>query len=119
MTSRNVGRAGLSPLTHASMCCRATGVDPKTVRRAHPPTARQCIENAREGDNPEVREEMKAIAAVRRRFGVLLERNHPNETHRTHPTRSPRRGMARAVVNNALAYVMVEAVAKAISPKDI
>ncbi|UWQ16079.1 IS3 family transposase (plasmid) [Aliiroseovarius sp. M344] len=43
------------------------GVDPKTVRRDRPP------------DNPEVREEMKAIAAVRRRFGyrrigVLLER---------------------------------------------
>jgi putative transposase len=43
------------------------GVDPKTVRRDRPP------------DNPEVREEMQAIAAVRRRFGyrrigVLLER---------------------------------------------
>ena len=67
MISHNAGRAGLSPLIHASMCCRATGVDPKTVRRDHPP------------DNPEVREEMKTIAAVRRRFGyrrigVLLER---------------------------------------------
>ena len=45
----------------------ATGVDPKTVRRDRPP------------DNPEVREEMKAIASKRRRFGyrrigVLLER---------------------------------------------
>ena len=55
------------------------GVDPKTVRRDQPPIARQCIENAREGDNPEVREEMKAIASKRRRFGyrrigVLLER---------------------------------------------
>ena len=79
MISRNAGRVGLSPRTHASMCCRATGVDPKTVRRDRPPTARQCIENAREGDNPEVREEMKAIASKRRRFGyrrigVLLER---------------------------------------------
>jgi hypothetical protein len=67
MISRNVGRAGLSPLTHASMCRRATGVDPKTVRRDKPP------------DNPEVREEMKAIASKRRRFGyrrigMLLER---------------------------------------------
>ena len=67
MISHNAERAGLSPLTHASMCCRATGVDAKTVRRDHPP------------DNPEVREEMKAIASKRRRFGyrrigVLLER---------------------------------------------
>jgi len=57
----------LVPLTHASMCERATGVDPKTVRRDKPP------------DNPEVREEMKAIASKRRRYGyrrigVLLER---------------------------------------------
>ena len=37
--------------------CRLIGVDPKTVRRDHPP------------DNPEVREEMKAIASKRRRFG--------------------------------------------------
>jgi putative transposase len=37
--------------------CRLVGVDPKTVRRDHPP------------DNPEVREEMKAIASKRRRFG--------------------------------------------------
>ena len=47
--------------------CRLVGVDPKTVRRDQPP------------DNPEVREEMKAIASKRRRFGyrrigVLLER---------------------------------------------
>jgi putative transposase len=47
--------------------CRLVGVDPKTVRRDRLP------------DNPEVREEIKAIAAVRRRFtyrriGVLLER---------------------------------------------
>jgi len=33
------------------------GVDPKTVRRERPP------------DNPEIREEMKAVAAKRRRFG--------------------------------------------------
>ena len=47
--------------------CRLVGVDPKTVRRDKPP------------DNSEVREEMKAIANNRRRFGyrrigVLLER---------------------------------------------
>lgn len=47
--------------------CRLVGVDPKTVRRDRPP------------DNPEVREEMQAIASKRRRFGyrrigVLLER---------------------------------------------
>jgi hypothetical protein len=47
--------------------CRLVGVDPKTVRRVQTP------------DNPEVREEMKAIASKRRRFGyrrigVLLER---------------------------------------------
>ena len=47
--------------------CRLVGVDPKTVRRDKPP------------DNPEVREELKAIASKRRRFGyrrigVLLER---------------------------------------------
>lgn len=47
--------------------CRLVGVDPKTVRRDRPP------------DNHDVREEMKAIASKRRRFGyrrigVLLER---------------------------------------------
>ena len=47
--------------------CRLVCVDPKTVRRDQPP------------DNPEVREEMKAIASKRRRFGyrrigVLLGR---------------------------------------------
>ncbi|MFT6222507.1 MAG: putative transposase [Paracoccaceae bacterium] len=47
--------------------CRLVGVDPKTVRRDQPP------------DNPVVREEMKAIASKRRRFGdrrigVPLER---------------------------------------------
>ena len=67
--------------------CRLVGVDPKTVRRDHPPTARQCIENAREGDNPEVREEMKAIASKRRRFGyrrigVLLERKGMTMNHK-------------------------------------
>ncbi|GAB5447435.1 MAG: hypothetical protein Gyms2KO_23080 [Gymnodinialimonas sp.] len=37
--------------------CRLVGVDPKTVRRERPP------------DNPEIRAEMKAVAAKRRRFG--------------------------------------------------
>ena len=46
---------------------RLVGVYPKTVRRDRP------------SDNPEVREQMRAIGAVRRRFGyrrigVLLER---------------------------------------------
>jgi putative transposase len=39
--------------------CRLVGVYPKTVRRDRP------------SDNPEVREQMKAIGAVRRRFGHL------------------------------------------------
>jgi putative transposase len=47
--------------------CRLVCVDPKAVRRDRPP------------DNPEVRKQMKAVAAVRRQFGyrrigVLLER---------------------------------------------
>ena len=47
--------------------CRLVGVDPKTVRRERPP------------DNPEIRKEMKTVAAKRRRFGyrrigVMLER---------------------------------------------
>ncbi len=47
--------------------CRLVGVDPKTVRRERPP------------DNPEIRKEMIAVAAKRRRFGyrrigVMLER---------------------------------------------
>ena len=47
--------------------CRLVGVDAKTVRRARPP------------DNREIRQEMKAVAAKRRRFGyrrigVMLER---------------------------------------------
>ena len=47
--------------------CVLIGVDPKTVRREHPP------------DNPEIRVEMNKIAEKRRRFGyrrigVLLER---------------------------------------------
>ena len=47
--------------------CGLVGVDPKTVRREHPP------------DNPEVRVEMNKIAEKRRRFGyrrigVMLER---------------------------------------------
>jgi len=60
MMSRSVARAGLPPLGHVNMPCRSTGVDPKTVRRDRPP------------DNPEIREEMQAIAAVRRRFGYPL-----------------------------------------------
>ena len=47
--------------------CVLIGVDPKTVRREHPP------------DNPEIREEMHKIAEKHRRFGyqrvgILLER---------------------------------------------
>ena len=47
--------------------CRLVGVDPKTVRRERPP------------GNPDIRKEMKAVAAKRRRFGyrrigVMLER---------------------------------------------
>jgi putative transposase len=87
MIFRNIVRAGLSTFTHESMCCRATIVDPKTVRRDHPPTARQCIENARQGDNPVVSKEMKAIARKRRwfgyrRIGVLLERKGMFMTHK-------------------------------------
>lgn len=67
--------------------CRLVGVDPKTVRRERPSTARQCIENAREGDNPEIRKEMKAVAAKRRRFGyrrigVMLERKSMIMNHK-------------------------------------
>ncbi len=54
---------------------RLVGVDPKTVRHDQPP------------DNPEVREEMKAIASKRRRFGyrrigVLLERKGMTMNHK-------------------------------------
>ena len=47
--------------------CRLVGVDPKTVRRDRPP------------DNPDIRTQMKKIAARRRRFGdrrigMMLER---------------------------------------------
>ena len=47
--------------------CVLIGVDPKTVRRERPP------------DHAEIREEMREIAAIRRRFGyrrigVMLER---------------------------------------------
>ena len=47
--------------------CRLVGVDPKTVRRERPP------------DNPDIRKEMRAVAAKRRRFGyrrigLMLER---------------------------------------------
>lgn len=66
---------------------RLVGVDPKTGRRNQPPTARQCIENARKGYNPEVREEMKAIVRKRRRIGnrrigVLLERKGMTVNHK-------------------------------------
>lgn len=50
--------------------CRLVGVDPKTVRRERPP------------DCPEVRKEMKDIAAKRRRFGVLLERKSMIMNHK-------------------------------------
>lgn len=55
--------------------CRLVGVDPKTVRRDQRP------------DNTEVREEMKAIASKRRRFGyrrigVLLERKGMMMNHK-------------------------------------
>jgi putative transposase len=38
--------------------CVLIGVDPKTVRREHPP------------DNPDIRLEMNRIAEKRRRFGI-------------------------------------------------
>ena len=55
--------------------CRLVGVDPKTIRRERPP------------DNPEIREEMKAVAARRRRFGyrrigVMLERQGMTMNHK-------------------------------------
>ncbi len=43
--------------------CVLIGVDPKTVRRDHPP------------DNPEIRKEMNKIAEKRRRFGYPLAGN--------------------------------------------
>ena len=77
--------------------CRLVGVAPKTVRRDRPP------------DNPEVREEMQAIAGKRRRFGyrrigMQLERkgmtmNH-KKLYRLHTGEKPgvrrRRGRKRA-----------------------
>jgi hypothetical protein len=61
MISHSVGRAGLFTARQgiAQQCTRG-GVDPKTVRHDNSP------------DNPEVREEMKAIASKRRRFGYPL-----------------------------------------------
>ena len=55
--------------------CRLVGVDSKTVWRDQPP------------DNPEVREEMKAIASKRRRFGYrrideLSERKGMTKNHK-------------------------------------
>jgi putative transposase len=81
---RNAMRDHDIPQRRAS---RLVGVDPKTVRRVQTPTARQYIENARAGDNPEVREKMKAIASKRRRFGyrrigVLLERKGMTVNHK-------------------------------------
>ncbi|WP_138069739.1 IS3 family transposase [Sulfitobacter sp. EhC04] len=77
--------------------CRLVGVDPKTVRRDRPP------------DNPEIREEMKAVAHKRprfgyRRIGVMLERkgmimNH-KKLYRLYTEEKlgvrPRRGRKRA-----------------------
>ena len=68
--------------------CRLVGVDPKTVRRERPP------------DNREIRQEMKAVAAKRRRFGyrrigVMLERKGMIMNHKklyrlyTEETRDP------------------------------
>ena len=56
--------------------CQLVGVDPKTVRRIRPP------------DCPEIREEMKAIAGKRRRFGyrrigILLERKGMLMNHKS------------------------------------
>ena len=67
--------------------CRLVGVDPKTVRREHPP------------DNPEIRKEMKAVAAKRRRFGyrrigVMLERKGMFMNHKSSIGFIPRRSWA-------------------------
>ncbi len=55
--------------------CKLVGVDPKTVRRERPP------------DSPDIRKEMKAVAAKRRRFGyrrigVMLERKGMSMNHK-------------------------------------
>ena len=55
--------------------CSLVGVDPKTVRRERRP------------DNPEIRREMKAVAAKRRQFGyrrigVMLERKGIIRNHK-------------------------------------
>lgn len=62
LTTQNVRRAAARKAVQdrdisQRRACRLVGVTPKTVRRDKPP------------DNPEVREEMQAIAAVRRWFG--------------------------------------------------
>lgn len=55
--------------------CRLVGIDPKTVRRERP------------ADHAEIREEMREIAAQRRRFGyrrvgIMLERRGHVMNHR-------------------------------------
>lgn len=69
LTTPNKRRAAALLDHDISQCraCRLVGVDPKPVRRDRPP------------DNPDIRKEMKKIAAKRRRFGcrrigVMLER---------------------------------------------
>ena len=54
------------------MCCRATGVDPKTVRRERPP------------DHVDIRKKTHEIAGTRRRFGYPLAGNglHANRERR-------------------------------------
>jgi hypothetical protein len=83
--------------------CRLVGVDPKTVRRDRPP------------DNPEVREEMQAIASKRRRFGyrrigVLLERkgmimNH-KKLYRLYT--EEKLGVKRGGNSMAIAFTLIE-----------
>jgi putative transposase len=51
------------------MFCRATGFDPKTVRRDRPP------------DDPEIRKEMNMIAETPRRFGDPLAGNGVPANH--------------------------------------
>lgn len=64
--------------------CRLVCVDPKTVRREHPP------------DLPEIRQEIKEVAGKRRRFGcrrigVLLERKGMIMNQKTVPLLPGRR----------------------------
>ena len=48
------------PFAHASICCRAVGVDPQTVQREHPP------------GNPDIRSDLNRVAEKRLRFGYPL-----------------------------------------------